>query len=140
MSSEEIKEFYAKLETNAEFKKDIENLKLHRSEDFSEECIRKIVSEIILPWGKKLGYNFSEAELLEFEKTQSSSTKEKLNAEDLEKCKRRNKINGLVYGSLVFHFPCKYLGNERYSACGPPRSAHNESYFAYRFYYRNIAN
>ena len=110
MSSEKIKEFYVKLATNAEFKKDVENLKLHRSEDLSEECIRKIVSEIILPWGKNLGYNFSEAELLEFEKTQASSTKEKLNAEDLENVSGGINLTALLMAVLSFISPVNTLG------------------------------
>ena len=110
MSNEKIKEFYAKLETIAEFKKNGENLKLHRSEDLSEECIRKIVSEIILPWDKKLGYNFSEAELLEFEKSQASSMKEKLNTEDLENVSGGINLMALLMAALSFISPVNTLG------------------------------
>ncbi len=118
MSNEKIKEFYAKLETIAEFKKNVENLKLHRSEDLSEECIRKIVSEIILPWDKKLGYNFSEAELLEFEKSQASSMKEKLNTEDLENVSGGINLMTLLMAALSFISPVNTLGTSDTALAG----------------------
>ena len=84
MNSEKIKEFYAKLANDDEFKIKLAKLNFKNKEELSFEKIQKIIKEVILPLSKKLGYNFSQEDLLSFEKMRTSSSKEKLTSKELE--------------------------------------------------------
>ena len=83
MNNNVINEFYTKLAENSEFRTEISSLNLHNKKNLSEKKIKKIIEENILPWSKKLGYDFSAKDLLEFEKSQLVHAKEALTNEDL---------------------------------------------------------
>ncbi len=73
MKNEKIKAFLVEVAQNENFRKEFAVIQEKlQSEDFSKKDNRKLVEQILLPWSKKLGYNFSKNDLVNFDKTQTS--------------------------------------------------------------------
>lgn len=85
MKNEKIKEFLTKLAQEEGFK--VEFLKLKEKVEkkgFSKMDNEKFISECLLPWSKKLGYELTKKDFIDFDRTQKPTEITGLTAEQLE--------------------------------------------------------
>ncbi len=85
MKNEQIQEFFTKVAQDESFKAEI--LKLNKkmeAKKISEKDGKNFISKVVLPKAKKLGYDFTEVDFVEFSKSQEMANLTELSPEDLE--------------------------------------------------------
>ncbi|MDQ5983332.1 MAG: hypothetical protein RUMPE_00337 [Eubacteriales bacterium SKADARSKE-1] len=85
MYDNKIAEFYRKVKNDKSFNNKLLKFKNEIKDiNIPQERLHKLIKEFILPAAKEKGYNFSEKDLLEYEKQISATNFSKLNQKDLD--------------------------------------------------------
>lgn len=86
MKDEQIKEFLTKAAHDEDFKKEFlifaESV---NDEEFFEDERDKFLKKILIPWSKRLGYNFSYNELINFDRIQNTEKISSICADNIKK-------------------------------------------------------
>ena len=70
MKNEKIKEFLTKLVQEEDFKDEFLKIKEKvEKKGFSKEVNEQFISEYLLPWSKKLGYELTKKDFIDFDRT-----------------------------------------------------------------------